>query len=145
MKGRASPSEETSGVIGEEPPDWTPYHSDILRYLHLVPYVARKFPEDGLREEDMEQEGVFGLVNGLSHPDYFDPSKGTIEGYLRGCIRNKIRDAIRKVHSEFPVTVSLDNPVGDSTIGRLIPDSKAYRPEEDPEYETRGFLPGPHK
>lgn len=64
----------------------------VMRYVHLVPSVVRKFRQGGDRE-DLMQVGYLGLLKAVNN---FDPERGTrFSTYAVHCIGGELRHHLR--------------------------------------------------
>jgi RNA polymerase sporulation-specific sigma factor len=68
--------------------------SIIEKYLPVVMSEARKLSGGDLfTREDLTQEGLMAALRAM---DSYDPSRGSLEGYLRVCARNRMISYLRR-------------------------------------------------
>jgi len=82
----------------------------IMRYNQLVRSISRPFFLLGSDQEDLIQEGMFGLLRAIHK---FDPERGvsfkTFAGQcIRNCVLNAVRDASAVRHQPLNSALSLD-------------------------------------
>lgn len=80
----------------------------IEHNLRLVVYIAKKFENTGIGNEDLVSIGTIGLVKALNT---FRPDKNIkIATYASKCIENEILMYIRKINSQ-KLEISIDEPL----------------------------------
>lgn len=97
--------------------------------------VNRYFPPSGLQRQDLEQEGLIGLLRAVEN---YQTDKGaSFETFARLCIeRNVVRAIIaatRQKHRPLDGYVGLDVPLSDdnrTTLGDMLPSSYRATPHE---------------
>jgi RNA polymerase sporulation-specific sigma factor len=68
--------------------------SAIEKYLPLVTREARRLSSGDLfTREDLTQEGLMAALRAM---DSYDPSRGSLEGYVRACARNRMISYLRR-------------------------------------------------
>ena len=104
-------SEKTDEELCRMAKDGDTAASDALirRYFRIVKKIARRYFFSGADEEDLIQEGMFGLIK--AQRDYSDKQNVSFSAYAQLCIRTyiftAIRNANRKKHSPLNNYVSL--------------------------------------
>lgn len=107
----------------------------VVEYLFLVRSIAAKYNKLGVPQEDLEQEGMIGL---LEAADKYEDDKGAkFSTYATFWIKKRILEAVEKekrtTFNTFELneetTASKDKPVADST------EKKIAFPEQMPEAE----------
>lgn len=103
-----SPEEEVAAL------DSLAHHEDgakatlIERNLRLVVYIARKFDNTGVDQEDLISVGTIGLIKAVNS---FNPEKKIkLATYASRCIENEILMYLRRV-VRLKMEVSLDEPL----------------------------------
>jgi RNA polymerase sporulation-specific sigma factor len=72
---------------------------DIELFLPIVMSEAKRFSGGDLfTREDLAQEGIIAALRAL---DTYDPARGSIEGYVRTCARNRMISYLRRSWQEF--------------------------------------------
>jgi RNA polymerase sigma factor (sigma-70 family) len=61
---------------------------------------------DSFTREDLAQEGIIAVLHAL---DAYDPERGSIEGYVRACARNRMISYLRHNRQESPMDEDLLN------------------------------------
>ena len=80
----------------------------IERNLRLVVYIARKFDNTGVDQEDLISVGTIGLIKAVNS---FNPEKKIkLATYASRCIENEILMYLRRV-VRLKMEVSLDEPL----------------------------------
>ncbi len=103
----------------------------LLRYRRLVPICARPFFLAGGDSEDLQQEGMIGLLSAIRE---YDPDGGSsFRSFAELCIRRRVisaaRSASRQKHAPLNDGVSLEQlQSGDSQ--HLFQQLSARSPEE---------------
>ena len=88
----------------------------ISEYTPLVKAVAARFFIRGGEPEDLEQEGMFGLISAINT---FTGGGANFSSYVYACVRNAILDAVKKSvgakHSALNDFVPIIE-IGDETV-----------------------------
>lgn len=87
----------------------------ITDNMQLVYYLINKYYPKWLHDEDVQQEGMVGLVKAA---DTFDESKSKFATYAGKCILNQIRLYFRSEMKQS-VTFSLDTPIPGENVENL--------------------------
>lgn len=95
----------------------------ITHNLRLVVYLAKKYENSGVPQEDMISIGTIGLIKAV---DTFDPARASkFASYASRCIENELRMELRKIRREG-AAVSLQEPLesgsGQLTLADTLPD-----------------------
>ena len=93
----------------------------ITHNLRLVVYLAKKYENSGVPQEDMISIGTIGLIKGIST---FKPDKNVrLATYASRCIENEILMYLRKCSAQ-KTEVSIDEPLNTDWDGneRLLSD-----------------------
>lgn len=106
----------------------------IKRFSPLVKFTARMYCLRGAESEDLNQEGMVGLLFAIR--DYSKEKSPSFGAFARICIKGKILSAVkssmRRKHSPLNNYVSLSNPVSDEYPGYpvdMIAASQSFEPE----------------
>lgn len=122
------PETATTAPVDELDTDtWVAEYGD---YLYRYALLRLRDPTNA---EDVVQET---FLAGIKNLDRFDSSKGQIKYWLRGILRNKIVDYIRKAVREMPLE--------DEEVTR-IRDSMAYKAFGVPEIRPAPWQFDPHR
>lgn len=104
-----------------------------LKYMQLVRACARPFFLAGGDQEDLIQEGTFGLVSAIRQ---FDPNAGVLfKTYAEHCIKKRLISAIKSAsrlkHSPLNDSASLEQLSDDPNAQLLVfPDMFQRNPED---------------
>ncbi len=103
----------------------------IHRFSRLVTSIAHRYYLVGGTKDDLEQEGMIGLLSAMH--DYA-PGLSSFKTFAGLCIRRSVIDAIRKAHNKNNLFY---NDV--LSLSQLNPDAaQAYPTEQDPEQQVIG-------
>jgi RNA polymerase primary sigma factor len=107
----------------------------VVEYLPLVRSIAAKYNKLGVPHEDLEQEGMIGL---LEAADKYDESKGAkFSTYATFWIKKRILEAVEKEKkANFKSVVLNESLTKDKTDSSQLPDLKTLEFSEGmPEVE----------
>lgn len=109
----------------------------IKRFSHLVKITARMYCLMGAESEDLNQEGMVGLLFAIRN--YSKEKCPSFGAFARICIKGKILSAVkssmRMKHSPLNNYVSLSNPVSDEFHTVYPMDMIAASQSFEPEFE----------
>lgn len=75
--------------------------NEVEKYLPVVMSEARKLSgRDLFTREDLVQEGIMAALRAM---DSYDPARGSLEGYVRACARNRMISYLRRSWHESVV------------------------------------------
>lgn len=101
----------------------------IVRNLRLVVYIAKKFENSGVSQDDLVSIGTIGLIKAANT---FKPEKNIkFATYASRCIENEILMYLRKI-SVHKTDVSIDEPLNVDWDGNelLLSDVLGSEPDE---------------
>jgi RNA polymerase sporulation-specific sigma factor len=103
----------------------------IHRFSRLVTAIAHRYYLVGGTKDDLEQEGMIGLLSAMH--DY-TPGLSSFKTFAGLCIRRSVIDAIRKSHNKNNL---FNNDV--LSLSQMDPDAaQTYPAEQDPEQQVIG-------
>ncbi|MDR1515370.1 MAG: sigma-70 family RNA polymerase sigma factor [Synergistaceae bacterium] len=103
----------------------TEISNEIEKYLPVVMREARKLSGNDLfTREDLTQEGIMAALRAM---DSYDPARGSLEGYVRTCARNRMISYLRRSWHEYAV----DDDILDARVSGSIASNGGFgEPEE---------------
>ena len=105
----------------------------IQRNLRLVVYIARKFDNTGVENDDLISIGTIGLIKAINS---FKPDKNIkLATYASRCIENEILMYIRKT-SRLRLEMSIDEPLNTDWDGNELLLSDVLGGDEDTVYRN---------
>ncbi|MDR1944239.1 MAG: sigma-70 family RNA polymerase sigma factor [Synergistaceae bacterium] len=72
--------------------------AEIESFIPVVMSEARRLSDDLFTREDLVQEGIIAALRALGT---YDPDRGSIEGYVRTCARNRMISYLRRSWQEL--------------------------------------------
>ncbi len=103
----------------------------IHRFSRMVVTIVHRYYLFGGTEDDLEQEGMIGLLSAMNN---YTPGRSSFKTFAGLCIRRSVIDAIRRDHNKNNLFY---NSV--LSLSQLDPDAaQIYPTEQDPEQQVIG-------
>ena len=103
----------------------------ICRFSKLVMTIVRRYYLVGGTEDDLEQEGMIGLLSAMHN---YTSGRSSFKTFAGLCIRRSVIDAIRRDHNKN--NLFYNNVL---SLSQLDPDAvQIYPTEQDPEQQVIG-------